>query len=317
MKHVRLFYDFMEELSQNEAFIAMHVWDVMSPEFYTFFWSMKLNDITISDTEYRKRMKQIQDEISGQEHENRSETTLNQLEHKLAALRNERESYQTHVKFCREFIRSRQAHLLAHLPTEKLRSFVDAFVQLCLYPRIRLGHEDALFAFEFVLIMTKMGVPNFPTLFILDKVVKELFPCLICMTDNEAEGFANFMYEFLRQMERWRAYTMTFRKEFGLLPGALEDPYTPGTTELVTHSNFLKVMAKWFNVIARLLKECLRPPVCHTPVWDVLKLSFLGVRRASWRRSEGQCEASQDHETSSVVGAGSFDSDLSNADWLG
>lgn len=86
---------------------------------------------------------------------------------------------------------------------------------------------------------------------------------MICMTDNEAEGFANFMYEFLRQMERWRSNTALFKKEFGSLPGALEEPYTMGSTALVTHGNFLKVMAKWSNVIARLLKECLQPPVSN------------------------------------------------------
>lgn len=258
---MRSFYDFVEDLSLNQTFIQMNIWDVMSPEFYTFFWSLKLNDITISDTEYRKHMSLFQEEMAQLEKDSRSEASLNLLEHKLTSLKMERDQQQTHVKFCRDFIRSRQEHFLSHVHIEKLPKFVDAFVQLCLYPRIRLGHEDALFAFEFIVIMTKMGVENFPTLFILDKVIKELFPSLICMTDNEAEGFANFMYEFLRQMERWRSSKQLFRKEFGSLPGAMEEPYTPGSTALVTHSNFLKVMAKWSNVIVRLLKECLQPQV--------------------------------------------------------
>jgi len=259
------FYDFVDEIQHCPDFLEKGIWDVMSPEFYAFFWGLKLNDITISDTEYRKQISQINKELSTFEHEPRSEShheeALILLRHKLESLMTERDLQQTHVKYCRNFIRQRQKQLLAHVPREKLRKFVDAFVQLCLYPRIRLGHEDALFAFEFVVIMTKMGVENFPTLFILDKVVKELFPCLICMTDNEAEGFANFMYEFLRQMERWRSNKSLFDKEFGCLPGALENPYAANATGLVTHLNFLKVMAKWSNVIARLLKECLQPSV--------------------------------------------------------
>ena len=264
MSTLRSFYDFVEDIRQNEAFQSKAVWDVMSPEFYAFFWSFKLNDITVSETVYKKQTDQIQEELNAHERESRSEHLIHQLQHKLASIKAEREQQGSHVKFCRSFIRSRQRHLLAHVPTEKLRSFVDAFLQLCLYPRIRLGHEDALFAFEFILLLTKTGARNFPTLFILDKVVKELFPCLICMTDNEAEGFANFMYEFLRQVERWRSNTELFTKEFGSMPGALETPYVQGSTDYISHRDFLKVMAKWSNVIARVLKECLQPPVGRT-----------------------------------------------------
>lgn len=123
---------------------------------------------------------------------------------RIRQLHAERDSQRRRVDHVKSFVRGIKDTLLASVSHTKFRDLETALVQHCFFPRIKMGMEEGQYTWEFMMFAHEIGMVNFHTIILLDRVIKEVFPMMHSMTDREGAGFRVFMGAFLKKMEAWR-----------------------------------------------------------------------------------------------------------------
>lgn len=119
-------------------------------------------------------------------------------------MKNEYQIRKKHVRRNRELISSLLKTILSEITPANKRELVAKITEYCLMPRILRSQSDAVFCHEFINLTHSVSAANFPTVFILDKIVKVVFQTISMMTTSEVDATAVFMSLFFVQLERWR-----------------------------------------------------------------------------------------------------------------
>lgn len=123
---------------------------------------------------------------------------------RIRQLHTERDSQKRRVDHVKSFVRGVRTSLLGSVQQSKFKDLETMLVQHCFFPRIKMGMEEGQFTWEFIMFAHEIGMVNFHTIILLDRIVKEVFPMMHSMTDREGAGFRVFMGAFLKKMESWR-----------------------------------------------------------------------------------------------------------------
>ena len=84
------------------------------------------------------------------------------------------------------------------------REITRYLIQYCLYPRLIFSKVEALYSAKMLILMINLHIPNFNVFDILQKVIKFIVPCILCVTEFEAHNIAIFLLEILRVVKYWQ-----------------------------------------------------------------------------------------------------------------
>ncbi|GMH41897.1 hypothetical protein BSKO_09807 [Bryopsis sp. KO-2023] len=271
----------VQEVLNFREFQEKGVWEALTPEFFTLFWSLTLSDLRFPEKQYaiaeadleahlkiiRDRLLKLEDRNRHNEDRTRREERRNLEREKeywkdrLRQLHAEKETQKRRVEHVRGFVRSMKDTILASIPHSKFKELETALVQYCIFPRLKMGLEEGQFTWEFLMFVHEMGLVNFHTVILLDRVVKEVFPMMHSMTDREGAGFRVFMGSFLKKMESWRADEKLFESECGGRGGCAVNVFTAEdkNKKMMDHTGLQRLNYKWVNRLSRTLKDFLEP----------------------------------------------------------
>ena len=92
-------------------------------------------------------------------------------------------------------------------------AFAPAFMTFCVYPRLLLSPQDALFCAHFVKLLHKTKVPGFLTLELIDVIVDSVVAGLFCSSEDEAGNLSIFLNEIWTSVNAWRYDNDAFASE--------------------------------------------------------------------------------------------------------
>ena len=169
-----------------EAIKPLHshkVWDDISPQFLTTFWSLTMYDLFVPDAVYEKEIAKLK-AAPAKVDENKE----------LNASRKKKEKERIHSmmeKMVEEQKRQREhvERVMARLRAEKDMWFlsrsaklaknetITTFLQLFVFPRCIFTATDAIYCAKFVQVIHMLKTPNFSTLICFDRVSFQVIKC--------------------------------------------------------------------------------------------------------------------------------------------
>ena len=156
------------------------VWDDISPQFLTTFWSLTMYDLFVPDNVYEKEIAKLK-AAPAKIDENKE----------LNASRKKKEKERIHSmmeKMVEEQKRQKEhvERVMARLRTEKDKWFlsrsaklaknetITTFLQLFVFPRCIFTATDAIYCAKFVQVIHMLKTPNFSTLICFDRVSRKV-----------------------------------------------------------------------------------------------------------------------------------------------
>jgi hypothetical protein len=256
---------------------------VFSAEFYTFFWQLSLYDIYCPVAHYESAIKrhtdmirQCQDTRSSFYQTNRP-SVVNKAERQaqagLETIKEELPKHKAHVEKVLSVLKESQQRWFPS--TVKRVALISHIMQYCLSPRSDQSEVDAAFCYEFVMLMHRLGVKNFSSLTLFDKVLSENLPAVFSsFTEYETTIHARFIFKTLNKMSAWHADEKLYLKEAhgeGLI-GFQKNWSQPNSTsggqeiakeDLLSESEFKRVLHKWHFKACAAIEQALNSGEAH------------------------------------------------------
>jgi hypothetical protein len=192
------------------------IWKYISPQLYFIFWSLQLKDIyapiNIYEKEIEKNKKDIEksnDDTKIQE-QARSKKDIEKLYQNIKNLENEKINSIKYTQKIYEFLESKKELLLddMNIPKTSKREISKYLIQYCLYPRLIISKVDAIYAAKMLILLINLKIQNLNLFDIMQKLVKFLIPCMICLSESEAQNLGVFLLELLKQIKIWQDETV-------------------------------------------------------------------------------------------------------------
>lgn len=255
------------------------VWDRISPEFYTIFWTLQLGDLTLPQdsysAEHARLRKQAEDVMK-----DRSDMTragMNKKDQKKRELLNRADAIQAENKqhlerYSKTKVKLTQGAALWFPGTPaKVDSTSDIILEQCLLPRLHLSAIDAEYCFRMVKFLHESQAPNFKLMSLYDRLFNQnrLRSLIFACTVREAEHFARFLKCVLAELSQWHGKKDLYEKEaLGLKTksGTKTRTYIGFATELgddgkptafVEHDSFRDLLFRWHKNLNAALRSCL------------------------------------------------------------
>ncbi|KAI8147416.1 transcription factor/nuclear export subunit protein 2-domain-containing protein [Fennellomyces sp. T-0311] len=254
---------FKSLIEQVPQFISdPSVLNIITAEFYVIFWQLSLYDIQVPEEHYLSSMRRHKNMIA-QCQDTRSEfytsnrpsvvsKTERQSQSSLEALQQDLPKHKKEVEHVMEVLKASQARWF---PTDADRlPLISSIIQYCLLPRSIASEVDAVFCSEFVLLMHRLGVKNFSSLTILDKVLSEHLPtAVLSFTEYETTIHARFIYHIFAKMSEWHKDEQVylkgahgdgligFQKKWNVQSSSQE----VAKEDLLSYQEFKRVTHKW------------------------------------------------------------------------
>jgi len=272
VKHAEAAQLVMEPITA--AVIPLHpakVWDDISSQFLTSFWSLTMYDLHVPEQLYEKEIKKLK-EAPSKLHENKDLNTARRkkeaerLNNLMERLQEEERRHKEHVE--RVMVRLKQEKdgwFLSRAARSAKNETITQFLQLCLFPRCIFTASDAIYAAKFVSVIHMLKTPNFSTLICYDRIFCDITYTVTCCTENEANRYGRFLSSMLDTVMKWHADKEVFERECAGYPGfvtkfrvtTVTDGKTPNETDTVDYENYRHVCHKWHYKIAKALVVCL------------------------------------------------------------
>ncbi|KAI8376199.1 transcription factor/nuclear export subunit protein 2-domain-containing protein [Radiomyces spectabilis] len=256
------------------------VCSVISPEFYVIFWQLQLYDIHCPVEHYEAAMKrhsdmiaQCRDSRSSFYQSNRPSVVAKAERHAQACLDSLREDLPKHQLAVEKTITMLKASQARWFPSNADRlTLISTIMQHCLLPRSVISEVDAVYCYEFVMLMHRLGVKNFSSLTLFDKVLSENLPAaLMTFTDYETTIHARFIYKTFAKMSKWHQDEKTYVAEAqgdGLI--GFQKKWNVQSTsqevakeDLLSFMEFKRVMHKWHLKASIALEQALQSGEAH------------------------------------------------------
>lgn len=172
------YYEAVREVMEpvHKSIIPLHpakVWEDVSPQFLTTFWSLTMYDLYVPEDTYQQVISKLKSQ------------SLNVIETNTSKGKKEQERYLTLMEKLQEEKRKQHEHVekvLYRLKQEKDTWFlsrsakaaknevITRFLQLCIFPRCTFTAVDAMYCAKFVHTIHLLKTTNFSTLLCYDRV---------------------------------------------------------------------------------------------------------------------------------------------------
>ncbi|KAH0510598.1 THO complex subunit 2 [Microtus ochrogaster] len=252
----------------HEAVISLHiskVWEDISPQFYTTFWSLTMYDLAVPHTSYEREVNKLK--IQMKAIDDNQEMPLNKKKkekERCTALQDkllEEEKKQTeHVQRVLQRLKLEKDNWLLAKSTKN--ETITKFLQLCIFPRCIFSAIDSVYCAHFVELVHQQKTPNFSTLLCYDRVFSDIIYMVASFTENEASRYGRFLCCMLETVTRWHSDRSTYEKECGNYPGFLTILRATGfdggnKADQLDYENFRHVVHKWHYKLTKASVHCL------------------------------------------------------------
>merc|ERR1712142_573771 len=244
------------------------VWEDISPQFCTTFWSLTMYDLYVPEKLYEKEIKKLKEApaklIDNKDlNSARRKKEADRLNTLVERLQDEEKRHKEHAE--RVMARLRQekdAWFLSRTARSAKNETITQFLQFCLFPRCIFTSSDAVYAAKFVSVIHMLKTPNFSTLICYDRIFCDITYTVTCCTENEAGRYGRFLAAMLETVMKWHAERETFERECSGYPGFITkfrvtDKSSGNETDTVDFENYRHVCHKWHYKIAKALVVCL------------------------------------------------------------
>uniref|UniRef100_A0A0P6J0X7 THO complex subunit 2 n=1 Tax=Heterocephalus glaber TaxID=10181 RepID=A0A0P6J0X7_HETGA len=252
----------------HEAVVSLHVskvWDDISPQFYSTFWSLTMYDLAVPHTSYERevnklkvQMKAIDDNQEMPPNKKKKEKErCTALQDKLLE---EEKKQMEHVQRVLQRLKLEKDNWLLAKSTKN--ETITKFLQLCIFPRCIFSAIDAVYCARFVELVHQQKTPNFSTLLCYDRVFSDIIYTVASCTENEASRYGRFLCCMLETVTRWHSDRATYEKECGNYPGFLTILRATGfdggnKADQLDYENFRHVVHKWHYKLTKASVHCL------------------------------------------------------------
>ncbi|KAI4462732.1 tho2 protein [Holotrichia oblita] len=251
----------------HKSVIPLHlpkVWEDISPQFLTTFWSLTMYDLYIPEETYQQAINKVKQQ------------SLNAVETNTSKAKKEQERYVTLMEKLQDEKRKQNEHVekvLYRLKQEKDSWFlsrsaksaknetITRFLQLCIFPRCTFTAVDAVYCAKFVHTIHMLKTANFSTLLCYDRLFCDVTYSVTSCTENEAMRYGRFLYAMLETVMRWHKSKEVFEKECANYPGfvtkyRISNQYCDNLDH-VGYENYRHVCHKWHYKLAKAMIICL------------------------------------------------------------
>ncbi|XP_066227917.1 THO complex subunit 2-like [Saccopteryx leptura] len=252
----------------HEAVVSLHVskvWEDISPQFYTTFWSLTMYDLAVPHTSYERevnklkvQMKAIDDNQEMPPNKKKKEKErCTALQDKLLE---EEKKQMEHVQRVLQRLKLEKVNWLLAKSTKN--ETITKFLQLCIFPRCIFSAIDAVYCARFIELVHQQKTPNFSTLLCYDRVFSDIIYTVASCTENEASRYGRFLCCMLETVTRWHSDRATYEKECGNYPGFLTILRATGfdggnKADQLDYENFRHVVHKWHYKLTKASVHCL------------------------------------------------------------
>ena len=152
------------------------VWDDISPQFLTTFWSLTMYDLFVPETVYEKEISKLKaapariDE-NKELNASRKKKEKERIHTLMEKLIDEQKRQRDHVERVMARLRAeKDTWFLSRSVKLAKNETITTFLQLFLFPRCIFTANDAIYCAKFVQVIHSLRTPYFPTLICFDRV---------------------------------------------------------------------------------------------------------------------------------------------------
>ncbi|KAI0111874.1 transcription factor/nuclear export subunit protein 2-domain-containing protein [Daldinia grandis] len=244
--------------------LPTEVWDKINPEFFVLFWSLQTGDLVVPMNSYEAEITRVEKQYTELKRERGDMSTKKKS---LDALIQLNKDLSAEASTCHERVSKTKILLIKQsprwfVPSAKVESIADTFIEECLIPRILLSPSDADFCHRMVRFMHSSRVPNFRLMDLYDRFfgVNRLRLMIFGCTVREAEFLGHFIKLTLSDLAKWHKDKDIYAREaiqngkIGFAT-AFEDNGKP--TAFMEHDQFRDLLWTWHRNLATALRACL------------------------------------------------------------
>ncbi|XP_071847770.1 THO complex subunit 2-like isoform X4 [Apostichopus japonicus] len=244
---------------------APKVWDEISPQFYTTFWTLSMYDLHVPQGSYEKETTKIRHSIQALD-DNKDQVSTKKRKEKerlgnlLEKMREEEKKQQEHVNRVKARLQEESETWFTARSTKN--ETITQFLQLGIFPRCCFTASDAIYCAKFVLLVHQLKTPNFSTLLCYDRVFQDITYTVASCSENEASRYGRFLCAMLETVSRWHSDKALYEKECGNYPGFVTVLRASGTeasnkADQLDYENFRHVCHKWQYKLTKAVVACL------------------------------------------------------------
>lgn len=195
-KHQKYFEAVMDVMCPiHKSVIPLHppkVWEDISPQFLTTFWSLTMYDLYVPEETYQQAINKIKQQsltildVSTSKGKKEQERYLTLME----KLQDEKRKQHEHVeKVLYRLEQEKDSWFLSRSAKSAKNETITRFLQLCVFPRCTFTAVDAVYCAKFVHTIHILKTPNFSTLLCYDRV-----SITLQLNDIDNVSFSDFSY---------------------------------------------------------------------------------------------------------------------------
>ncbi|KAK5643842.1 hypothetical protein RI129_007687 [Pyrocoelia pectoralis] len=250
-----------------KSVIPLHppkVWEDISAQFLTTFWSLTMFDLCVPDETYQQVIGKIKQQ-SLQIVDTNTSKGKKDLERYITLMekvQDEKKKQHEHVdKVLYRLNQEKDTWFLSRSVKAAKNETITRFLQLCLFPRCTFTPIDAVYCAKFVYTIHTLKTPNFSTLLCYDRLFCDVTYSITSCTENEAIRYGRFLCAMLETVMRWQKSKENFEKECANYPGfvtkyRVSNQYSDNLDH-VGYENYRHVCHKWHFKLAKAMMICL------------------------------------------------------------
>lgn len=160
----------------HKSVIPLHplkVWEDISPQFLSTFWSLTMFDLYVPDETYQQVVNKIKTQSLHVMDTNTSKgkKELERYMTLMEKLQDEKKKQHEHVeKVLYRLNQEKDSWFLLRSAKAAKNETITRFLQLCLFPRCTFTQTDAIYCAKFVHTIHMLKTANFSTLLCYDRV---------------------------------------------------------------------------------------------------------------------------------------------------
>ncbi|KAJ3658904.1 hypothetical protein Zmor_010618 [Zophobas morio] len=264
------YYEAVTEVMEpvHKSIIPLHpakIWEDISPQFLTTFWSLTMYDLYVPDETYQQVItKTRQQSQATLESSNNNKGKKEQERYVTLGekLQDEKKKQHEHVeKVMYRLKQEKDTWFLSRSAKSAKNETITRFLQLCLFPRCTFTSIDAVYCAKFVHVIHMLKTPNFSTLLCYDRLFCDVTYSITSCSENEAMRYGRFLYAMLETVMRWHKSKELFEKECANYPGFVTkyrlNNQHADNLDNVGYENYRHVCHKWHYKLAKAMVTCL------------------------------------------------------------
>ncbi|KAF2879485.1 hypothetical protein ILUMI_26680 [Ignelater luminosus] len=267
-KHQK-YYEAVTEVMEpiHKSVIPLHppkVWEDISPQFLTTFWSLTMFDLYVPDETYQQVINKVKQQslLIVDTTTSKGKKELERYMTLMEKLQDEKKKQHEHVeKVLYRLNQEKDSWFLLRSAKAAKNETITRFLQHCLFPRCTFTQTDAVYCAKFVHTIHMLKTANFSTLLCYDRLFCDVTYSITSCTENEAMRYGRFLCAMLDTVMRWQKSKETFEKECANYPGfvtkyRVSNQYCDNLDH-VGYENYRHVCHKWHFKLAKAMIICL------------------------------------------------------------